>query len=137
MAEKLNRPCVEADEEIARAAGMSIPEIFASEGEAGFRRRETEILRELGKQSGLILSTGGGCVTREENYPLLHQNGMIIRITRDVDKLARNGRPLSLKADLREMAARREPMYARFADLTVSNDGTPEETVQVILEALT
>ncbi len=136
LAEKLNRPCVEADAELERAAGVSIPEIFASEGEAGFRRRETELLRELGKQSGIILSTGGGCVTREENYPLLHQNGTVIRITRDVTKLARDGRPLSLNADLGEMAAKRGPMYARFADLTVSNDGSPEETVQAILEQL-
>ena len=76
-------------------------------------------------------------MTREENYPLLHQNGVIVRITRDLNKLAREGRPLSVNADLTKMAAVREPMYARFADLTVSNDGTPEETVQKILEALT
>ena len=137
LAERLNRPCVEADAELERVSGVSIPEIFETEGESGFRRRETELLRELGKRSGQILSTGGGCVTREENYPLLHQNGVIVRITRDLNKLAREGRPLSVNADLTKMAAVREPMYARFADLTVSNDGTPEETVQKILEALT
>ncbi len=137
LAEKLNRPCVEADAELERAAGKSIPEIFRTEGEEGFRRRETELLRELGKRSGLVLSTGGGCVTREENYPLLHQNGVIVRITRDVEKLAREGRPLSLNADLKQMAAVRGPMYARFADVTVSNDGTPEETAEAILAALT
>ena len=137
LAERLNRPCVEADAELERVSGISIPEIFKTEGEPGFRRRETELLRELGKRSGQILSTGGGCVTREENYPLLHQNGVIVRITRDLNKLAREGRPLSVNADLTKMAAVREPMYARFADLTVSNDGTPEETVQKILEALT
>ena len=75
-------------------------------------------------------------MTREENYPLLHQSGTIIRITRDLTKLAREGRPLSQNADLRLMAAAREPFYARFADVTVSNDGTPEETVQEILEVL-
>ena len=137
LAEKLNRPCVEADAELERAAGVSIPQIFEAEGESGFRRRETELLRELGKRSGLVLSTGGGCVTREENYPLLHQNGVIVRISRDVEKLARKGRPLSLHADLKQMAAVRGPMYARFADLTVSNDGTPEETAEAILRALT
>ena len=137
LSERLNRPCVEADAELERVSGISIPEIFKTEGEPGFRRRETELLRELGKRSGQILSTGGGCVTREENYPLLHQNGVIVRITRDLNKLAREGRPLSVNADLTKMAAVREPMYARFADLTVSNDGTPEETVQKILEALT
>ena len=60
----------------------------------------------------------------------------MIRITRDLTKLARGGRPLSQNADLAEMAAAREPFYARFADATVSNDGTAEETVQAILEVL-
>ncbi len=136
LAERLGRPCVEADAEVERACGRSIPEIFAAEGEEGFRRRETEVLRELGKQSGLVISTGGGCVTRPENYPLLHQNGVLIRLIRDVEKLPREGRPLSLRSDLKEMAARREPMYARFADMTVSNDGSREETVQAILKGL-
>ena len=136
LADALGRESVEADAEIEKAAGRSIPQIFSSEGEEGFRRRETEVLAELGKRSGLVISTGGGCVTREENYPLLHQNGTIIRITRDLSKLAREGRPLSLNADLRQMAAVREPLYARFADATVSNDGSPEATVQAILEVL-
>ena len=56
---------------------MSIPEIFARSGEETFRKLETEVLAEQGKRSGIILSTGGGCVTRVENYPLLHQNGTI------------------------------------------------------------
>ena len=137
LAERLNRPCVEADAELERTAGIGIPEIFRTEGEAGFRRRETELLRELGKRSGQIISTGGGCVTQPENYPLLHQNGVIVRITRDTASLAREGRPLSLNADLEKMAEVRDPMYCRFADLTVSNDGKPEDTVRLILEALT
>ena len=136
LAKALGRECVEADLEIEKEAGYTIPEIFAAEGEEGFRRRETAVLAELGKRSGLVLSTGGGCVTRAENYPLLHQNGIMIRITRDLTKLARGGRPLSQNADLVQMAAAREPFYARFADATVSNDGTPEETVQAILEVL-
>lgn len=136
LAKTLGRECVEADQEIEKNAGCTIPEIFAAEGENGFRHRETAVLSELGKRSGLVISTGGGCVTREENYPLLHQNGTIIRITRDLTKLAREGRPLSQNADLRLMATAREPFYARFADVTVSNDGTPEETVLEILEVL-
>ncbi len=136
LAGKLGRPWAEADEELVKAAGRDIPTIFAEEGEEGFRRRETEILTELGKSSGLVLSTGGGCVTRLENYSLLHQNGVIVRIVRDISRLAREGRPLSLNTDLSEMARARDPLYARFADFTVSNDGTPEETVKAILEVL-
>jgi shikimate dehydrogenase len=136
LAERLNRPCYEADRELERAAGCPIPRIFEAEGEAGFRLRETAILSELGKRSGTVLSTGGGCVTRPENYPLLHQNGTIIWLTRDLNRLARKGRPLSLNADLNAMYASREPLYRRFADAIVSNDGAPEETVKAILEVL-
>ena len=100
LADRLGRPCMEADAELEKAAGKSIPEIFEQEGEPGFRARETEILAALGKLSGIVLSTGGGCVTRPENYPLLHQNGTIFRLDRELDHLAREGRPLSRNADL-------------------------------------
>ena len=136
LAEKLGRPLLEADKELEKAAGMSIPVIFANEGEAGFRKRETRILSDLGKQSGTVISTGGGCVTREENYPLLHQNGVIVWIRRDLNCLAREGRPLSLNADLSAMYTVRAPLYARFADFAVDNDGNAEDTVNSILEVL-
>ena len=127
---------VEADELISQRAGMSIPEIFARSGEETFRKLETEVLAEQGKRSGIILSTGGGCVTRPENYPLLHQNGTIFRLTRDLAKLPTEGRPISQTTDLAQLCARREPLYRRFADVTVSNDGALEVTVQTIKEAL-
>ena len=136
LAKRLERPLLEADAELVRTAGIKIPAIFENEGEAGFRRRETATLAELGKRSGAVISTGGGCVTRPENYPLLHQNGTIIWLKRDLDKLAREGRPLSLNADLSAMYAVRRPLYARFADFSVENTGTPEETVDAILEVL-
>lgn len=136
LAQRLGRPLLEADAELVKAAGMSIPTIFENEGEPGFRRRETATLSELGKRSGAVISTGGGCVTRAENYPLLHQNGRIVWLRRDLDKLAREGRPLSLNADLSAMYAVREPLYARFADFTVDNTDAPEETVDAILEVL-
>lgn len=71
---------------------MNIPEIFRLEGEDGFRQRETAVLAELGKRSGLVIATGGGCVTRPENYPLLHQNGTIFCLTRDLSRLPISGR---------------------------------------------
>ena len=136
LAQRLQRPLCEVDAEIEKAAGITIPEIFHQEGESGFRKRETAVLAQLGKQSGLVISTGGGCVTRTENYPLLHQNGIIIRLVRDTDKLAREGRPLSLSTDLKQMEAVRNPYYEQFADITVDNNGCPQDTVDAILEAL-
>lgn len=136
LAEKLNRPLVDADSVIAGLAGKSIPDIFAQDGEAAFRDWETKALADLGKRSGLILATGGGCVTREENYPLLHQNGTIFCLTRDLSLLPREGRPLSQKNDLGNMYQTRRPLYEAFADFTVDNNGTPESTVNAILACL-
>ena len=136
LAEKTGRELRESDTLIEREAGLPIPEIFRREGEEGFRSRETAALTALGKLSGKVIATGGGCVTREENYPPLHQNGVIVRLLRDPGKLQKEGRPISLRSDLGELYERRRPYYERFADFVVSNDGAPEETVRLILEKL-
>lgn len=136
LSRKVGREVIEADAEIERLAGMTIPEIFASGGEGKFRSIETKVLAEAGKQSGKIISTGGGCVTIPENYPLLHQNGVIIRIKRDVAALPTDGRPISQSSDMTELAQKREPMYRRFADFEVNNDGNLSDTVEEIIEKL-
>lgn len=133
LAEKTGKKFVDADAVVVEKAGCTIPDIFANQGEAGFRALETQVLSELGKSSGLVIATGGGCVTREENYPLLHQNGRIFCIERDLDKLATDGRPLSQVTKMEEMYRIRKPLYAQFADYLVSNNGTPERTVEQIL----
>ncbi|MCR5173838.1 MAG: shikimate kinase [Oscillospiraceae bacterium] len=136
LGEKTGRDVLDSDCEIVQNRSLSIPEIFSSEGEDAFRTYETQALARLGSLSGRIISTGGGAVLREENYRLLHQNSVIIWITRDLSRLARDGRPLSEGADLEAMYRVREPRYRRFADLIVSNDGPPEQTAARILEAL-
>lgn len=136
LSRALGREAVEADDLISQRAGMSIPEIFAQSGEEGFRALETEVLAEQGKRSGIILSTGGGCVTRPDNYPLLHQNGVIFCLTRALSKLPTDGRPISQSTDLAQLYARREPLYRHFADVMVSNDGAPEDTLHTIMEVL-
>ena len=137
LAQKLNKPFVDADSQIEAAAGMTIPEIFADSGETGFRQIETLVLSELGKQSGLIIATGGGCVTQERNYPLLHQNGVCIWLTRDLNKLPTDGRPLSQTGKLEQMYQIRKPLYERFSDYIVPNDKTTDDCVFAILELLT
>lgn len=136
LGKALGREVVEADALIAEKAGMSIPEVFAQSGEEGFRALETAVLSEQGKRSGIILSTGGGCVTQPENYPLLHQNGTIFCLTRSLSKLPTDGRPISQSTDLAQLYARRKPLYEQFADVTVSNDGPLESTLNTIKEAL-
>ncbi len=132
----MSRPYVDADAEVEKKAGRSVREIIAQEGEDGFRRWETETLRELGKLSGRIIATGGGCITRAENYPLLHQNGIILWIRRDLSRLPTEGRPLSQGGDLAEMYRRREPLYRFFADAEIDNNGPREETFRRIMEVI-
>ncbi len=129
LATQLRKTFVDADYAVTQAAGCDIPTIFACKGEDGFRRWESSVLAEICKGSGLVISTGGGCVTRDENYPLLHQNGNIIWVQRDIDALPTHGRPLSHRDKLAEMYAARKPLYEAFADAQFTNDGTLEEAV--------
>jgi shikimate dehydrogenase len=133
LAEKCGKLFVDADAEIVKAAGKPIPEIFAENGESGFRTWETRVLAELGKRSGILLATGGGCVTRAENYPLLHQNGTIFCLERSLDRLPTDGRPLSQSNKLEEMYRIRKPLYDRFADHHIDNNHSVADTVQSIL----
>ena len=136
LAKKLGRTAVDADSVIEKEAGCSIPEIFAAGGEEAFRQLETKVLQALGRQSGLIIATGGGCVTRRENYPPLHQNGTIFWLTRQLDKLPTSGRPLSQSGRLESMYARRKLLYQQFCDHIISNDAAVDDAVNAVLEAL-
>ena len=132
---KLDRIALDSDAEIEEKNGMSCAQLIEKHGEAEFRELESEAIAALGKRSGAVIATGGGCVTREENYDLLHQNGIIFWLKRDIDQLPREGRPLSA-GDLAAMYDRRKACYERFADHIVDNNGTVEDTVQAILDCL-
>ena len=136
LAESTGKKFVDSDEQIVALAGKSIPEIFADDGEAVFRDWETTALAQLAKQSGLVIATGGGCVTRECNYGLLHQNGRIFWLQRDLNLLPVDGRPLSQANKLEVLYKIRKPMYEAFADHTVSNRNDPDSTVRQILRIL-
>lgn len=137
LANRLHKTFVDADTEIVKKAGITIPEIFANSGEDGFRKIETQVLFELGHSSGLVIATGGGCVTRPENYPLLHCNGTIIQLRRDINLLPTEGRPLSQAGKLEEMYRVRKPLYKSFSDYSVDNNGDISSTVDAILTTLT
>ena len=135
LAERLGRPFVDCDTELEKHLGMTAGDYILKAGEEDFRAQETAMLAQLGKESGLVIATGGGCVTRPENYPLLHQNGTIIFLERELSKLPKKGRPLSLRGNLQDMYTIRLPMYRRFADLIVPNDGDPEAVAKNVEEA--
>lgn len=136
LAAESGKTFVDADDEIIKYAGMRIPEIFHQQGELGFRQIESTVLSDLGKRSGLVIATGGGCVTQKSNYSYLHQNGKIIWIQRDLSQLPTDGRPLSQGSDLSKMYEVRKPLYEAFADLTVTNVTTAEGTATSIIELL-
>ncbi len=136
LAQKLGRALVDTDAEIVKLAGKSIPEIFAQDGEQAFRDLETQVLKEVGKRSSLVIATGGGCVMHGRNHQPMHQNGTIFWLLRDISLLPTDGRPLSQANDLQEMYQKRRPLYDIFADHCVSNNSTPEETIAAILAHL-
>ena len=134
IAEQMGRPFIDTDQEIEQAAGQTIPEIFRREGEAGFRERETAILKKFGKESGLVIATGGGAPTQQENYFHLRQNGVIFFLERNLSLLAHEGRPLSQKGGLPEMYIQRRPLYQRFADAVIENKQDPQAAANQALE---
>lgn len=136
LAQHFGKSFVDADAVLEADAGKTIPEIFAADGEPGFRKLETQTLEKLGKQSGLVIATGGGCITRQENYPLLHQNGTIFCLNRDIALLPTEGRPLSQATKLQDMYRIRKPMYEAFGDYQIDNNRSTEDTVAQIVELL-
>ena len=136
LSEITGRRFVDSDEEIVRLSGKSIPEIFDQDGEETFRELETKVLAESGKQSGLIIATGGGCVTRERNYRQLHQNGRIFWLQRDPSMLPTQGRPLSQSTNLEDMYRSRQPQYMHFQDWIIDNNTAPEDAAEQILRIM-
>ncbi len=136
LSKMLDREFVDCDEEIVKYKNKPIPEIFEKEGEEAFRKAEHEVIKDISKKSGLVIATGGGCVTREENYDYLHQNGIIFWIKRDIEKLPVDGRPLSQKNKLSDMYEIRKPLYERFSDYIIEKHEFQQEAAGKIKEIM-
>ena len=145
LAEALGYRFLDADQELEKAAGCSIAEIFASQGEEGFRALETATLQVLAQLHSCVVATGGGVVTRPQNWGQLHQ-GVVIWLDAPeallLERLRADATPRPLlrsddpAARLRELLERRRPLYAQ-ADLTLHQHGEPPARVaERILEAL-
>lgn len=135
LAERLGRTFVDLDAAVEQKAGMTVPEIFARCGEETFRGYEREAAAEYGRQKGLVIAGGGGIVLSAQNRAALRQNGRVYLMERRLDRLETAGRPLSgdLSA-LREMAARRQPLYALACDTAIDNNAAPETAAERIRE---
>ena len=120
----------DCDHELERQTGASVNLIFDVEGEAGFRKRETALLRKLTGQNNVLIATGGGAVVREVNRKLLVRSGLIVWLKTSVDQQLKRlshdkSRPLLQAPDrrerLRNLALERDSLYASVADLEFSS----------------
>ena len=134
-ARRLGREFVDLDAEIVKKAGKPIPAIFAEDGEETFRTIEHEVICEVCKSSSLVIATGGGCVTRPENYRPMAQNGVLLWIERDAAALPTKGRPLSQKQSPAALYEIRRPLYEAFSDAMIENTGTVSQAVEDVLHA--
>ncbi len=136
LAERLNKALVDTDDLVEQAENKSIPEIFSQKSEEYFRQCETEAVKTAGKGKAQIIATGGGVVTKPENYKPLKQNGILIFINRDPDLLPANGRPLSQIHGVKALYEKRMPLYRRFADIEIDGNGTVEEVAERIVQEI-
>lgn len=127
LAKRLNVPFLDSDQEIVKASNMSIPEIFERDGEAFFRRKETQVLQRLLEHEKCVLSSGGGVFLSEENRRLIHDKGLSVWLSADMDLLwsrvrHKTTRPLlrtpNPRKTLQELYEARAPYY-ELADLVV------------------
>ena len=137
LANLTGRTLVDIDNRITEEVG-SISDYILTHGEPAFRTIEAKIIADVGKQTGLIISTGGGAVTIPENFAPLRQNGRIYEIYRPLEELDTTGRVLSSGGieRLQQLYTVRAPLYARFHQAQVLNIGTPESVAQRILTDL-
>ncbi len=146
VAQMIGFQIVDTDHLIADTAEKSIPEIFATEGEVGFRLRESAALRSLLGKRGCVIATGGGIITQPRNLPLLRHLGYTVWLDADPERLARrtamnNNRPLlhgeeDPKAKLERLLTERKPLYKALADLRIKTaELTPQETAYGVMES--
>ena len=132
LSERSGKAFVDADERIVEKAGRSIPEIFAAEGETGFRKLEHEVLTEILLKTGQVVATGGGAVLWSENRKAMRRTGRVYFLRRALEDLPVEGRPLSQAGSLEEMYRVRAPLYRDTADVSVWNNKAPEATASEI-----
>lgn len=147
LAEKLNLNLIETDWLIEQKAGIPIPEIFAKEGETGFREREIATIKEISGEHGSVIACGGGLVLNRINIDRLKENAVIVYLQASAKTIQNRvsgeagQRPLleveDQLATIRTMLKFRRPFYERAADITVNTTGmNPDEVMKTIVMKL-
>ena len=142
LAKQLNKRFVDSDHEIEARTGVSIPVIFEIEGEASFRQREADVIRDLTEQEGIVLATGGGAILNEKNRQYLHERGTVVYLRAGINSILQRtrydkNRPLLRTMDprkkLEELAQQREPLYQEIAHLVID---TGRPNVQFLTQSI-
>lgn len=142
LGRRLGRKVLDTDDIISEESGMTITELFAVEGETGFRDRETALCRRIGTEENLVIATGGGLPLRRENRDALGENSVVVFLMRDpgeiYDQTDMSGRPLGQegKSAFVERFFQRLPVYEAFSDLVIRDFSDPESTADRIMEEL-
>ena len=143
LARLTGTPCLDLDAEIERREGRTIPEIFAADGDAGFRLCETAALRAVCEGTPRIVATGGVIVTRPENIDLMRAHGTVIWLCRPLEDMVRDVRQdtrPNLAGDkserMRTLYAAREPLYRTAAHIAFSNHMPPLAAAQLLAQRL-
>lgn len=146
LSRHLGKPFFDSDREIQKQSGATIPVIFEYEGEAGFRKRETEIIGKLVRLGNIVLATGGGAVLSPENRALLRASGIVVYLRASVDDLWRRtrqdtSRPLlqtdNPRARIAELSESRDPLYRETAHIIVeSGKQSAQRLAQLIIQGL-
>ncbi|GMR19495.1 MAG: shikimate kinase AroK [Gammaproteobacteria bacterium] len=138
LATLFKKDFVDVDQELVKRTGADISLIFDVEGESGFRKRESAMIKELTGRDNIVLATGGGAILAEENRKLLRSRGYVVYLQADIDTLLERtqkdkSRPLLQNVDRRktfeEMMAFREPLYIQESDIIIRTDQRPPATV--------
>lgn len=138
LAKRLELRFYDSDQEIERRTGATVALIFEIEGEKGFRRRETDMIKELTKHTNIVLATGAGAVLDPDNRKILGGRGLVVYLRTGLERLVQrtsrnNKRPLlntdNPAAKLQELLAAREPLYEALADLIVDTDQRPIQSI--------
>lgn len=134
VSEKLGREFIDTDEMIKKTNGMSPSEIIITKGEKHFRDLETIEVKKAAKNTGVVISVGGGAVLREENVEALKQNGILVYLDRPLDELISDDRPLS--TDIRKLYEERKEFYEKAADIKIKSQPTAENTAEKVINSI-
>ena len=140
LSKKKNYEYYDADKNLERKENVKISTLFSEKGEEYFRNLETKYLRELSQKNGIIISTGGGAVKREENMEILKEKGIVVFLSRKIEDIAKENheaRPLLKDINnIYKLYVERIELYKRYSDIIIENNGTLQEVTDRTAEEI-